>query len=90
MANNYPCPCCGFLTLSEKPPGTFEICPVCYWEDDYAQYNHPDLAGGANKESLYQARKNFKKFGASSKKVLNFVRHPLEDEKPPNVQEKET
>lgn len=26
------CPCCGFLTLDER--GTFEICPVCFWEDD--------------------------------------------------------
>lgn len=24
--------CCGNCTLSIKLPGTFEICPVCYWE----------------------------------------------------------
>ena len=23
---NYPCPCCGYLTLDEKPSGTFNIC----------------------------------------------------------------
>lgn len=30
----YPCPCCGFLTLSEATHETFEICSVCNWEDD--------------------------------------------------------
>jgi hypothetical protein len=28
----YPCPCCGFVTLSER--SVYEICPVCFWEDD--------------------------------------------------------
>jgi len=69
--------------LSEKPPGTFGICPVCYWEDDYAQYNDPDLAGGANNESLNQARRNFNEFGAISKDVIAFVRKPLKEEIPP-------
>ncbi len=26
----FPCPCCGFLTLPEEPPGTYDICPVCF------------------------------------------------------------
>ena len=29
MATRYACPCCGYLTLPEEPPGTFDICPVC-------------------------------------------------------------
>lgn len=46
--NKYKCKCCGYYTLSEKPldhngyPGTFEICPVCFWEDDSIQYKNPD------------------------------------------------
>ena len=32
------CPCCGFLTLSEHPPGAFATCPVCWSEDDGQQY----------------------------------------------------
>ena len=36
----YACPCCGFLTLDEAPPGTFAICPVCFWEDDDVQFRH--------------------------------------------------
>lgn len=26
------CPCCGYLTLVER--GGYDICPVCFWEDD--------------------------------------------------------
>ena len=26
------CPCCGYETLGER--GAFEICGVCWWEDD--------------------------------------------------------
>src|SRR5436853_4534948 len=33
-----PCVCCGFPTLTEPPPRTFKVCPVCFWEDDYAQF----------------------------------------------------
>lgn len=83
MMTNHPCPCCGFHTLSEMPPGTFAICPVCYWEDDYAQYNNPDLGGGANQVSLRQARINFAEYGASSKQVRKFVRKPRREEVPP-------
>ncbi|NJP26805.1 hypothetical protein FLW53_21955 [Microbispora sp. SCL1-1] len=28
----YPCPCCGFLALNVR--GGYEICPVCFREDD--------------------------------------------------------
>lgn len=49
-----PCPCCGQLTLDEI--GAFEICKVCGWEDDPIQSSDADYAGGANKESLNEAR----------------------------------
>ncbi len=49
-----PCPCCGSKVLHER--GTFEICPVCGWEDDPAQSRDPALAGGANETSLNDAR----------------------------------
>ena len=45
MTDMYHCPCCGYRTLSEQPPGTFEICPVCYWEDDNVQFNDPTFRG---------------------------------------------
>lgn len=76
----FPCPCCGYLTIGEEPPGTFEICPVCFWEDDNVQFEDPNYAGGANSVSLNQARENFRHFGAVSKEFVNQVRKPLPQE----------
>jgi len=76
----FPCPCCGYLTIGEEPPGTFEICPVCFWEDDNVQFEDPNYAGGANSVSLNQARENFRLFGAVSKEFVNQVRKPLPQE----------
>lgn len=36
--------------------GTFDICPVCGWEDDPAQSRDPTLTGGANEMNLNDAR----------------------------------
>ena len=54
-----PCPCCGSKTLSES--GVYEICDVCGWEDDPVQSANPNYAGGANKQSLNEARKAWQK-----------------------------
>ena len=78
----YPCPCCGFLTRSESDHGTFEICPICGWEDDYVQFNDPDYRGGANRESLNEARENYNTLRASSKEDLEDVQAPFPDEIP--------
>lgn len=53
----FRCPCCGNYTLYEKPPGTYEVCEVCDWEDDEVQYNDPSYLGGANTVCLNEARK---------------------------------
>ncbi|MBP7290572.1 MAG: hypothetical protein KBB21_28355 [Nannocystaceae bacterium] len=71
------------MTLDELPPGTFAVCPVCYWEDDDAQFRDPNLAGGANEVSLVRARMNFREFGASSAAHAGSVRQPLPAEQPP-------
>lgn len=76
----YKCPCCGYFTFEEKPDNTFDICPVCFWEDDGVQLSKPDYAGGANHVSLNRARKNFKAFGASEERLVQYVRNPNEDE----------
>lgn len=49
---NYPCPCCGYLTIDDGPSGTFGICPVCYWESYCVQNKNPDYVGGAYDISL--------------------------------------
>ncbi len=53
----YKCPCCQNYTLGEKPPGTFEICNICNWEDDNVQYYDLEFKGGANDSSLKEAKK---------------------------------
>jgi hypothetical protein len=79
--DKYKCPCCRHYTLSSKANNTFQICPVCYWEDDGIQLNDMDYEGGANTVSLKQARKNFKKYGAVEERFKEYVRPPLADEK---------
>ena len=82
----YKCPCCGYYTFpkTEKPPGSYYICKVCFWEDDYVQFHNPECTGGANEESLNQARKNYQEFGVSDKKFIDKVRTPLLEELPEN------
>ncbi|MCP3762790.1 CPCC family cysteine-rich protein [Domibacillus sp. A3M-37] len=72
----YTCPCCGYKTLDEEPPGTFDICEICYWEDDNVQFDDPDFEGGANVVSLRQAQRNFAKLGACEKDFIKYVRKP--------------
>jgi hypothetical protein len=78
--NKHKCPCCGYFTLTCEADNTFQICPVCYWEDDGVQLNDPNYDGGANRVSLNQARENFKTFGAIEKRFKDYVRKPTDDE----------
>src|SRR6056297_1967205 len=59
--NRFPtaCPCCGFGTLNER--GGWDICRICWWEDDGQDNdNANDVCGGPNgKLSLTRARINF-------------------------------
>ncbi|MCB9892565.1 MAG: hypothetical protein H6832_01620 [Planctomycetes bacterium] len=45
--------------ILEADHGTYEICDVCGWEDDPVQFADPDRRGGANKESLREAREHY-------------------------------
>ncbi len=81
----YTCPCCGYKTLDEEPPGTYDICEICYWEDDGVQFDDPDYTGGANIPSLRQAQKNFIVFGACEEDCIESVKKTTEkDEKDHN------
>ncbi|QGQ93782.1 hypothetical protein EHS13_02115 [Paenibacillus psychroresistens] len=71
--NKYTCPCCGYRAFDEEPSGTFDICDICYWEDDNLMNENPDYWGGANGVCLRQAQRNFIKFGVSEKNYLNNV-----------------
>lgn len=76
----FRCPCCGFYTLPEPAGGSYNICPVCWWEDDPVQMDDEDFEGGANKVSLRQAKKNYMAFGASDERFIDKVREATEDE----------
>lgn len=77
--SKFKCPCCEHLTL-EDGNGNFEICPVCFWEDDPVQSDKPNMAGGANRVSLNYAQISYLLFGYGDPQDQAFVRKPLEDE----------
>lgn len=52
----FPCPACGFLTVDGDGYGSYNICPICGWEDDAVQLANPACNGGANGESLIDAQ----------------------------------
>lgn len=76
----YRCLCCNFKTLAYAEPLFYEICPVCYWENDPIQNNDENYSGGANRISLIEAKKNYKTIGAVSSDALKYVRKPFDDE----------
>ncbi|AKN31284.1 hydrolase [Clostridium carboxidivorans P7] len=76
----YKCPCCGYYTFAEKPNGNYDICEVCFWEDDPIQLKDSTYEGGANHVSLIQAQKNFLKFGACEQEMVVHVRKPKPEE----------
>ena len=80
ITNKHLCPCCGYFTLGERADNTFQIWPVCYWEDDGVQFDNPNYEGGANRVSLNKAKRNFEKYGAMEKRFVNQVRPPNDDE----------
>ncbi len=79
IADRHACPCCGHL-VHDEPSGSYEICPLCFWEDDPTQLRHPATALGANRLPLVEARRNVQRFGACDRRSLRFTRRPLADE----------
>ena len=76
----FRCPCCRYKTLHGR--AGYEICKVCFWEDD-GQDDHDadEVRGGPNGLlSLTQARLNFGLYGASDQKFSSKVRPALPDE----------
>ncbi len=58
----YPCPCCGHLVFAEGP-GSYDICEICFWEDDNVQLRWPTMDGGANAVSLVEGQWAFARTG---------------------------
>src|SRR4051812_856506 len=77
--NKVACPCCGYATLDARDG--FEICSVCYWEDDGQDNGDADVdRGGPNTTSLTTARRNYLTYGASDERSVPSVRPPRTDE----------
>lgn len=80
--SKFQCPCCGFYTLPQR--GKWDICKVCFWEDDSEndEFDSPasDQVHGANGVSLREGRENFLNFGACRIAMKQHVRPPREDE----------
>ena len=78
------CRCCGFFTLAAY--GRYEICQVCWWEDDPTTIFLPgERAGpGPNYVSLTEGRENFARVGICKPGRLGHAptRRPLPHERP--------
>ncbi len=72
----FACPCCGYATLPER--GGFDMCPICFWEDDGQDSADADVVrGGPNGPlSLTEGRRNFLAIGACHPVCVEKVRAP--------------
>ena len=73
-----PCPCCGYQTLTELD--AYELCPVCFWEDDPHQSQDATFALGANGTSLIEAQRTYLRIGAMHPVFVKKVRRPKRGE----------
>lgn len=77
-----PCPCCGHHTLTGR--GDYDLCPVCFWEDDPDQLRWPDSADGVNGKSLIESQQTYLRLGAMDEVFVSKVRparssEPIDD-----------
>jgi hypothetical protein len=75
----YPCPVCGYLTIETQHD--WDVCPICFWEDDVGLYDRDDVVSPANRDmSLAQAQVNYHRFGAVDLQFVKLVRPPTAEE----------
>ena len=65
------CPCCDYRSLERR--GEYDICPVCFWEDDGLDVDRLDEHSGPNHQTLRQARENFSMLGACDERAIKSV-----------------
>lgn len=77
----YTCFICGYRTLDARCD--WDICPICFWEDDVWVENEDD-SSPANGMTVSEAQARFIQIGAVSEDMVQHVRAPgPEDEKDP-------
>jgi len=74
----FTCFICGYKTLDSRCE--WDICPVCFWEDDVLWNGSEDCVSSVNGLSVSEAQANFIKFGAIEMRFVDNVRKPLPDE----------
>ncbi|MCO6550528.1 MAG: hypothetical protein J6580_07580 [Gilliamella sp.] len=55
----HACPCCHYLTLTHQ--GQYDVCPLCYWEDDGTQNNELNHYSAVNHLTLSKYKAIFDK-----------------------------
>jgi hypothetical protein len=59
----------------------WDICPVCFWEDDVIVGDRDSIASPANRGmSVAEAQANFILLGVADPKLAGYVRAPTADE----------
>ena len=69
----HQCPCCDYFSLHTR--GEYDICKVCFWEDDGIDVDEPDEYSGPNHMTLREGRQNFLQVGACHVSSLKHVMH---------------
>ena len=65
------CPCCDYFTLGKREE--YEICPICFWEDDGVNFDKLDDYSSPNHKTLRQGREDFIKYGACDSTMVKNV-----------------
>jgi len=65
-----PCACCDYFAVDSDED--WEICAVCYWEQDPLCLTHPNFPSDANHGlSLCDAQGNFERYGACAERWIS-------------------
>ena len=76
VVGNFPCSCCGYITIPNKGDAPCYICPICMWQIDLFIRSEDEQVNLNHGLSLTQARENFKEYGAVLKRLKQYCRVP--------------
>jgi hypothetical protein len=72
MERYVQCDCCDYFTIPDGED--YEICSICFWQQDAFGISEPNEESGANHElTLVRGRKNFLTIGACCEEMLKNV-----------------
>ena len=71
LEGSHQCPCCDYFSLHKR--AAYDICPVCYWEDDGQGLGQLDEVSGPNHITLREGRDNFARCGAADLAAVSLV-----------------